>query len=183
MKTMNILDYMQEHLLYLDGGMGTLLQEAGLAPGEYPERWNLSHPDVIQKIQKDYFEAGSNVVATNTFGANALKFSQEELSEVIAAAVQNTRIARDSADAPQAKYIALDVGPCGKLLKPYGDLAFEDAVTLFAEVVRLGAANGVDLIYIETMSDSYETKAALLAARRTVICRFSSPMPTVRTVS
>ena len=63
MKTMNILDYMQEHLLYLDGGMGTLLQEAGLAPGEYPERWNLSHPDVIQKIQKDYFEAGSNVVA------------------------------------------------------------------------------------------------------------------------
>lgn len=107
MKTMNILDYMQEHLLYLDGGMGTLLQEAGLAPGEYPERWNLSHPDVIQKIQKDYFEAGSNVVATNTFGANALKFSQEELSEIIAAAVQNTRIARDSADAPQAKYIAL----------------------------------------------------------------------------
>lgn len=165
MKTMNILDYMQEHLLYLDGGMGTLLQEAGLAPGEYPERWNLSHPDVIQKIQKDYFEAGSNVVATNTFGANALKFSHEELSEVIAAAVQNTRIARDSADAPQAKYIALDVGPCGKLLKPYGDLAFEDAVTLFAEVVRLGAANGVDLIYIETMSDSYETKAALLAAK------------------
>lgn len=165
MKTMNILDYMQEHLLYLDGGMGTLLQEAGLAPGEYPERWNLSHPDVIQKIQKDYFEAGSNVVATNTFGANALKFSQEELSEIIAAAVQNTRIARDSADAPQAKYIALDVGPCGKLLKPYGDLAFEDAVTLFAEVVRLGAANGVDLIYIETMSDSYETKAALLAAK------------------
>ncbi|MBE5709353.1 MAG: hypothetical protein EGR51_05625 [Oscillibacter sp.] len=156
---------MQEHLLYLDGGMGTLLQEAGLAPGEYPERWNLSHPDVIQKIQKDYFEAGSNVVATNTFGANALKFSHEELSEVIAAAVQNTRIARDSADAPQAKYIALDVGPCGKLLKPYGDLAFEDAVTLFAEVVRLGAANGVDLIYIETMSDSYETKAALLAAK------------------
>ena len=73
MKTMNILDYMQEHLLYLDGGMGTLLQEAGLAPGEYPERWNLSHPDVIQKIQKDYFEAGSNVVATNTFGANALR--------------------------------------------------------------------------------------------------------------
>ena len=165
MKTMNILDYMQEHLLYLDGGMGTLLQEAGLAPGEYPERWNLSHPDVIQKIQKDYFEAGSNVVATNTFGANALKFSHEELSEIIAAAVQNTRIARDSADAPQAKYIALDVGPCGKLLKPYGDLAFEDAVTLFAEVVRLGAANGVDLIYIETMSDSYETKAALLAAK------------------
>lgn len=165
MNTMNILDYMQEHLLYLDGGMGTLLQEAGLAPGEYPERWNLAHPEIIQKIQKSYFEAGSHVVATNTFGANALKFTHEELAEIIAAAVQNAKIARDKAAAPQPKYIALDIGPCGKLLKPYGDLAFEDAVSLFAEVVRLGAANGVDLIYIETMSDSYETKAALLAAK------------------
>lgn len=165
MNTMNILDYMQEHLLYLDGGMGTLLQEAGLAPGEYPERWNLAHPEIIQKIQKSYFEAGSHVVATNTFGANALKFTHEGLAEIIAAAVQNAKIARDKAAAPQPKYIALDIGPCGKLLKPYGDLAFEDAVSLFAEVVRLGAANGVDLIYIETMSDSYETKAALLAAK------------------
>ena len=165
MNSMNILDYMQEHLLYLDGGMGTLLQEAGLAPGEYPERWNLAHPEIIQKIQKSYFEAGSHVVATNTFGANALKFTHEELAEIIAAAVQNAKIARYKAAAPQPKYIALDIGPCGKLLKPYGDLAFEDAVSLFAEVVRLGAANGVDLIYIETMSDSYETKAALLAAK------------------
>ena len=165
MNTMNILDYMQEHLLYLDGGMGTLLQEAGLVPGEYPERWNLAHPEIIRKIQKSYFEAGSHVVATNTFGANALKFTHEELAEIIAAAVQNAKIARDKAAAPQPKYIALDIGPCGKLLKPYGDLAFEDAVSLFAEVVRLGAANGVDLIYIETMSDSYETKAALLAAK------------------
>lgn len=162
---MNILDYMKEHLLYLDGGMGTLLQDAGLAPGEYPERWNLSHPEVIQRIQREYFEAGSNVVATNTFGANSLKFSHEELAEIIAAAVRNARISRDMAVSSQPKYIALDVGPCGKLLKPYGDLDFEDAVALFAEIVRLGAENGVDLIYIETMSDSYETKAALLAAK------------------
>lgn len=162
---MNILDYMQDHLLYLDGGMGTLLQEAGLAPGEYPERWNISHPEIIQQIQRSYFEAGSNMIATNTFGANALKFTHEELAEIIAAAAANAKAARDTAKAPQAKYIALDIGPCGKLLKPYGDLAFEDAVTLFAEIVRLGAANGVDLIYIETMSDSYETKAALLAAK------------------
>ncbi len=162
---MNILDYMKEHLLYLDGGMGTLLQDAGLAPGEYPERWNLSHPEVIQRIQREYFESGSNVVATNTFGANSLKFSHEELAEIIAAAVRNARISRDLAVSSQPKYIALDVGPCGKLLKPYGDLDFEDAVALFAEIVRLGAENGVDLIYIETMSDSYETKAALLAAK------------------
>ena len=183
MNTMNILDYMQEHLLYLDGGMGTLLQEAGLVPGEYPERWNLAHPEIIQKIQKSYFEAGSHVVATNTFGANALKFTHEELAEIIAAAVQNAKIARDKAAAPQPKYIALDIGPCGKLLKPYGDLAFEDAVSLFAEVVRLGAANGVDLIYIETMSDSYETKAALLAAKENCKLPVLSPMLTVRTAS
>ena len=162
---MNILDYMQTHLLYLDGGMGTLLQEAGLMPGEYPENWNITHPEVIQRIQREYFEAGSNVVATNTFGANALKFSHDELSAIIAAAVQNARIAREASASSQAKYIALDIGPCGRLLKPYGDLDFEDAVSLFAEIVRLGAANGVDLILIETMSDSYETKAALLAAK------------------
>ncbi len=162
---MNILDYMQKHLLYLDGGMGTLLQDAGLKPGEYPENWNITHPEVIQRIQREYFEAGSNVVATNTFGANALKFSHDELSAIIAAAVQNAKAARDTSASSQEKYIALDIGPCGRLLKPYGDLDFEDAVSLFAEVVRLGAANGVDLIYIETMSDSYETKAALLAAK------------------
>lgn len=164
---MNILEYMKEHLLYLDGGMGTLLQAAGLMPGEYPERWNLTHPEVIQKIQRDYFEAGSNVVATNTFGANALKFSHEELAEIIAAAVKNAKAARDTAssEATQPKYIALDIGPCGKLLKPYGDLEFEAAVSLFAEIVHLGIESGVDLILIETMSDSYETKAALLAAK------------------
>ncbi len=162
---MNILDYMKEHLLYLDGGMGTLLQDAGLAPGEYPERWNLSHPEVVQHIQREYFEAGSNVIATNTFGANSLKFSHEELAQIVRAAVENAKAARDTASSLQPKFIALDIGPCGKLLKPFGDLAFEDAVQLFGEIVRLGAENGVDLIYIETMSDSYETKAALLAAK------------------
>ncbi len=156
---------MKDHLLYLDGGMGTLLQDAGLAAGEYPERWNLSHPEVIQRIQREYFEAGSNVVATNTFGANALKFSHDELAKIIAAAVHNAKAARDMAESSQAKYIALDIGPSGKLLKPYGDLDFEDAVALFAEIVELGVKNGVDLVYIETMSDSYETKAALLAAK------------------
>lgn len=165
---MKILEYMKDHLLYLDGGMGTLLQAAGLMPGEYPELWNLSHPEVIQKIQQSYFEAGSNVVASNTFGANSLKFSHDELAEIVAAAVANANAARaaaQNAGATQPKYIALDIGPCGKLLKPYGDLAFEAAVSLFAEIVRLGVENGVDLILIETMSDSYETKAALLAAK------------------
>lgn len=162
---MNILDYLKKNVLYLDGGMGTLLQAKGLMPGELPERWNISHPDVVTEIHRAYYEAGSNVVSTNTFGANILKFSHVELEEIIKAAVENAENARKSTDCPQEKFIALDIGPTGKLLKPYGDLDFEDAVSIFAETVKLGVKYGVDLIFIETMNDSYETKAALLAAK------------------
>lgn len=160
---MKILDYLKENILILDGGMGTLLQSAGLPSGELPERWNISHPEVIRKIHRDYFMAGSNVVSTNTFGANILKFSKDELEEIIYAAVENAKIAKENTDGE--KFIALDIGPTGKLLKPYGDLDFEDAVSVFAETVKLGVKYGVDLIFIETMNDSYETKAALLAAK------------------
>lgn len=162
---MTILEYMKDNILYLDGGMGTLLQDSGLAPGELPENWNLSHPEVIQNLHRAYFDAGSNVVNTNTFGANSLKFSYSELESIIKAAVLNAKKAKDSSIGKQEKFIALDIGPCGKLLKPYGDLDFEDAVTLFSEVIKIGAAQGVDLIFIETMNDSYETKAAILAAK------------------
>lgn len=162
---MKITEFLKENILYLDGGMGTLLQSAGLAPGEQPERWNLTHPEVIQRIHRDYFEAGSHVVNTNTFGANLLHFSEDELDEIIRAAVENAKIARDTAKGEHPRFIALDVGPTGKLLKPYGDLDFEDAVELFANTVRIGAFYGVDLIMIETMNDSYETKAALLGAK------------------
>ena len=162
---MTILEYMKDNILYLDGGMGTLLQDSGLAPGELPESWNLSHPEVIQNLHRTYFDAGSNVVNTNTFGANSLKFSYSELECIIKAAVLNAKKAKDSSIGKQEKFIALDIGPCGKLLKPYGDLDFEDAVALFSEVIKIGAAQGVDLIFIETMNDSYETKAAILAAK------------------
>ncbi|MBR3893598.1 MAG: homocysteine S-methyltransferase family protein [Clostridia bacterium] len=162
---MNVTDFLKKHILYLDGGMGTLLQSAGLAPGEQPERWNLTHTEVIQRIHRDYFEAGSHVVNTNTFGANLLHFSEEELEEVIRVAVENAKIARDTAKGDHPKFIALDVGPTGKLLKPYGDLDFEDAVELFAKTIKIGVSYGVDLVMIETMNDSYETKAALLAAK------------------
>ena len=145
--------------------MGTLLQSEGLMPGEYPELWNITHPEIITKIHKSYFDAGSNVVSTNTFGANALKFSDTELEKIIEAAFKNARLARDSSKSKKEKFIALDIGPSGKLLKPYGDLDFEDAVELFAKTVRLGVKYGADLIVIETMNDSYETKAALLAAK------------------
>ena len=162
---MNILDYIKNDVLILDGGMGTLLQKKGLPAGELPENWNLTHPEVIQEIHRSYYDAGSNVVSTNTFGANLLKFSPDELKKIIRAAVENACIARDSSINNKEKFVALDIGPSGKLLKPYGDLDFEDAVSLFAETVKLGVKYGVDLIFIETMNDSYETKAALLAAK------------------
>ena len=162
---MNILQYLKNHILYLDGGMGTLLQERGLAAGEMPERWNLSHPDAITEIHQAYFDAGSNVVNTNTFGANCLKFSPDELDTIIGAAIANARRAATESTGTQPKWVALDIGPTGRMLAPYGDLDFEDAVSVFAETVRLGVKHGADLVMIETMSDSYETRAALLAAK------------------
>ena len=162
---MNIRDFMKNNIVYLDGGMGTLLQKSGLQPGELPERWNISHPEVIREIHKSYYDSGSNIVNTNTFGANSLKFSLDELDEIICCAVKNADEARKESSGDQEKFIALDVGPTGKLLKPLGDLDFEDAVRTFAETIRLGKKYGVDLITIETMNDSYETKAAVLAAK------------------
>ncbi len=163
--SMNIRDFIKNNIVYLDGGMGTLLQKSGLQPGELPERWNISHPEVIKEIHKSYYDSGSNIVNTNTFGANSLKFGTDELSEIIYHAVKNADEARKASSGKQEKFIALDVGPTGKLLKPLGDLDFEDAVKAFAEVISLGVKYGVDLITIETMNDSYETKAAVLAAK------------------
>ena len=162
---MNFRELLRSNTVLLDGGMGTLLQSAGLLPGESPEEWNLTHADRITEIHRQYFEAGSNVVSTNTFGANTLKFSPERLDAIVGAAVQNARAAQSAAKGECVRFVALDIGPTGKLLKPYGDLDFEDAVSVFAETVRLGVKYGVDLILIETMNDSYETKAALLAAK------------------
>ena len=162
---MKFLEYLKNNIVYLDGGMGTLLQAKGLQPGELPERWNITHPEIIRDIHRQYYDAGSNIVCSNTFGANTLKFSEEELDEIIGAALDNVRAARDMSTSQKEKFVALDIGPSGKLLAPLGDFDFEDAVSLFATTVRLGAKHGADLIIIETMNDSYETKAALLAAK------------------
>ena len=162
---MNFRQFLQQNLVILDGGMGTLLQKAGLAPGELPERWNLTHADEVVSIHRAYYDAGSHVVNTNTFGANSLKFSTAELDDIIRAAVDNARRAARESVGTQAKFVALDMGPTGKMLKPLGTFDFEDAVSVFAETVKLGVKYGVDLIMIETMNDSYETKAALLAAK------------------
>ena len=162
---MKITDYIKNNRLFLDGSMGTLLQGRGLSAGELPERWNITHPEVICDVHKSYFDAGSNVVNTNTFGANSLKFDQAELEEIIAAAVSIAKKAAVDSVGSQEKWVALDIGPTGKMLEPYGDLRFEDAVSVFAQTVKLGVKYGADLIFIETMNDSYETKAALLAAK------------------
>lgn len=156
-----------KELIYFDGGMGTLLQEKGLAPGELPETWNLAHPEEIREIHRRYIEAGSNIVLTNTFGANALKFHDDgcTLEEIVKSAVSHVKAAAEEARCERKVYTALDVGPTGKLLKPMGDLEFETAYEAFKEVMVLGEQAGADLIHIETMSDTYELKTAVLAAK------------------
>lgn len=162
---MTFKDFLKDNIVCLDGGMGTLLQQKGLKPGEHPEMWNITHGEVITGIHKSYFDAGSNVVCANTFGANCLKFAEDELEDIIKHAIANANAAREQSLSAEEKFVALDIGPTGKLLKPFGDLDFEDAVEVFAKTVRLGVKYGAELIFIETMNDSYETKAALLAAK------------------
>ncbi len=161
MEKEHILSKIKSGLFLLDGGMGTMLQSRGLPAGEQPERWNLSHAETVTEIHRAYLNAGAQAVTTNTFGANALKFDRAELEHVIDGALNCARRAVNEAG---KGYILFDIGPSGKLLKPYGDLDFEDAVKLFAQTVRL-VGNRADAILIETMSDGYETKAAVLAAK------------------
>ena len=160
---MDIRNKLKNSRIILDGGMGTLLQEMGLKPGEAPEMWNLTNPEKITRIHKEYYIAGSDVVNTNTFGVNPLKYDDKTVEAMISAAFVCADLARREAGGE--KYIALDIGPTGRLLKPLGDLPFEEAVAAFAKVVSEGVKNGADLIVIETMNDSYETKAAVIAAK------------------
>ena len=162
---MNIRERLGKELLFLDGGMGTLLQAEGLAPGELPETWNIEHPEKVEAIHRRYYEAGSDVVLANTFGANVCKFHDDRytVEEVIHAGIANAKRAGEQIG--KETYVALDMGPTGKLLKPMGDLDFDDAYEAFAEAVRYGEKYGADLIHIETMSDTYEVKAAILAAK------------------
>ena len=162
---MNIRERLGKELLFLDGGMGTLLQAEGLAPGELPETWNIEHPEKVEAIHRRYCEAGSDVVLANTFGANVCKFHDDRytVEEVIRAGIANAKRAGEQIG--KETYVALDMGPTGKLLKPMGDLDFDDAYEAFTEAVRYGEKYGADLIHIETMSDTYEVKAAILAAK------------------
>ncbi len=161
---MDIKRFLNKRRLYFDGGMGTLLQARGLKAGEKPEEWNLTHPDIITEIHLEYLKAGSNIISSNTFGANCLKF--DNYKELIAAAIKNAKEAIRLFDGDRGRcFVAFDMGPTGKMLEPLGDLAFEDAVEVFRKAAFEAEKNKADLIIIETMNDSYETKAAVLGAK------------------
>ncbi len=175
---MNLTDFSAFPLL-LDGAMGTQLQARGLQPGETPELWNLIHPDAVRAIHAAYYAAGAQIVYSNTFGANPAKYHADApLADVIAAGIAVAREAAASPDLPPAKrFVALDVGPTGRLLKPAGDFEFDAAYDAFAEQVRAGAEAGADLVVIETMADLYELKAAVLAAKE------NANVPVIATVA
>lgn len=159
---MNIKELLGKERLYFDGGMGTLLQAKGLKAGELPELWNITHPDIIKDIHLSYLDAGSNIITTNTFGANCLKF--DNLEEIIASAIENAKNAIAESGKDKC-FVAFDMGPLGKMLEPLGDMRFEEAVEVFRRSAVLGEKYGADLVIIETMNDSYETKAAVLACK------------------
>ena len=167
---MTLLEKIKQGFVFFDGGYGTILQAKGLKAGELPETYNILHPEMITDIHYEYLMAGSQILKTNTFGCNALKFSNEgefSLEKLVCKAVENARAAIVKAGKVQGEgaYIALDLGPTGKLLEPLGDLPFEKAVELYAQVTKIGVKCGIDCVLIETMNDGYEAKAAVLGVK------------------
>ena len=163
---MTITEFLKsDGVLVLDGAMGTLLSERGLIAGERPETLNITRGGVIENIHAEYFSAGANAVITNTFGVNAIRYGEKECEKLIFAAVLNAERARQKTGGKG--YIGLDVGPSGKMLKPFGDLDFEDAISIFKKSIAAGVKAGVDFIFIETFNDLAETKAAVIAAKET----------------
>ena len=153
----------RKRFVFLDGGMGTQLQARGLQPGQKPELAALEMPEVLTAIHTDYANAGADILLANTFGANVKKLTGcgHTVEEVVSASIACARKAAETTGA----CVALDIGPLGELLVPAGTLAFEDAYNEFAQVIRAGAAAGADLVFLETMTDLYELKAAILAVR------------------
>lgn len=168
----NLCDLLGKQILFLDGASGSILQSWGLKPGELPETWNYKKPEKIVQLGYNYFSAGSNIIYTNTFGAYKTKFGLD-LKKIVQGGVKCAKDAREkwiseckaNGKVAQDCFVALDIGPCGKLLKPMGDLDFEDAVDIFRTTIDFGLEADVDAIVIETMNDAYETKAAVVAAK------------------
>lgn len=167
---MNVMTELEKNLLYYDGATGTYLQNHGLQVGEIPELLNITHSEILIQMHREYLEGGTNILLANTFGAHSQKLSPSGYTtdEVIGAGIANAReaIAQYEKENPsKPHFVSLDVGPLGRIMEPFGDLSFEEAYGLFKEIVDAGVKAGVDLITIETMSDLYELKAAILAAK------------------
>ncbi|MCR5612914.1 homocysteine S-methyltransferase family protein [Treponema sp.] len=175
----SIRDYLGKQILFFDGGTGSVLQARGLKPGELPENWNIEKPEEIVQLNYGYYLAGSNIIKSNTFGAFETKFTGTDgtysLEQVINVALKNANEARrlilekdQELGRSVPRFVAFDIGSCGKLLKPLGDLEFEDAVSLFKHSIQIGLKNDIDLILIETINDIYEAKAAVIAAKEAI---------------
>ena len=162
-KVVGLKDYIKDNILIFDGAMGTMLQKKGLKLGENPEVLNLKEPSIIEEIHREYIASGANVITTNTFGANELKLKlcNLEVEEVIDAAVKIAKKAKGNSNT----YIALDIAPIGELLEPMGTLSFDRAYEIYKRQVVQGVKSGVDIILLETMTDLYELKAAVLAVK------------------
>ncbi len=164
---MSILEQLGKNILFFDGGMGTMLQKNGLKGGDIPELLNIEKPELIEKIHSEYLEAGCDVVTANTFGANSLKEHEFgcDVEKIIVAALGAAKRCAEKYSDTKKRYVALDIGPTGKLLEPMGELSFDAAYEVFKKSAVAGERAGADLVIIETMSDTLETKAAVLAVK------------------
>lgn len=165
---MDIRELLGKKLLFFDGAMGTMLQKNGMKSGEIPELLNLTRPELLTQIHSEYLEAGADIITTNTFGANPLKSDEigASLELVIASAIELAKKECKKYSTPEKpRFVAFDMGPTGHLMEPMGDLSFDDCYSQYSKIAKLAEKCGADLIIIETMSDTYEAKAALLAVK------------------
>lgn len=165
---MNIKNLLGKKILFFDGAMGTMLQKNGLKSGEIPELLNITSPELIISIHKQYLDAGADIITTNTFGANPLKSEElgDCLEDIISSGIKLARKACDEFSTPdKPRFVAFDMGPTGKLMEPIGDLTFDYCYSQYSEIAKAAEKYGADLILIETMSDTYEAKAAVLAVK------------------
>ena len=161
----NIKEILGRRLLFFDGGMGTMLQRYGMKGGEIPEYLNITNTALIKRIHTEYLRAGADIITTNTFGANPLKFEGNSAEMIIEAAIENAKSAIDEFNSSKPRFVAFDMGPTGRLMEPIGGLSFDDAYEAFRGIACLAEKNGADLAIIETMSDTLEAKAAVLAVK------------------
>ena len=164
---MNIRELLGKEILFFDGGMGTMLQKNGMKGGEIPELLNITNPGLIRKIHSEYINAGANIITTNTFGLNPLKAEMisNDIDTIISAAISNAKKAIEDCNTDKAQFVAFDIGPTGKMMEPIGELTFDKAYDSFKYIATAAEKSGADAVIIETMSDTLEAKAAVLAVK------------------